>query len=209
MFLEADYFDLGVGSSQQYSFLLLSTSRSRSFDDVHYQTRWSSAQVRSITTIEDIGVTTRGNGWIAERGKPVPPDVLSIRLTGEQALEMCSGWGQYLPILWNCQHFAVLLTQMAVDTDMSARVTSYLFEKRSAAVQNVRGARNIGLAAIAASGSFVPVVGPLVALGSAATAGVYQYTDALKDNAITAKLWGFVDRYDELQKMFYYLPYLS
>ncbi|KAE9565939.1 hypothetical protein CGMCC3_g17887 [Colletotrichum fructicola] len=167
MFLDAAYFDLGVELSSQACFSL---STSHSYDDVHHNASWPAASVKSITAIYDVGLTHRGNDWIAQRG-----------------FEMCTAWGKYLRILWNCQHFAVFLTQITIDTDMSAKKMCRILYRRNEAVDNVRRTRHAGLGVMMGVSGLIPVVGPLLGFGSWATAGIYMITDESKDNIIRNK----------------------
>lgn len=72
-------------------------------------------------------------------------------------------------------------------------------------MHTVRRTRHAGLGVMTGVFGFIPVVGPLLAFGSWATAGIYVITDESKDTVIHNKVKEFTRRHVELKKMFPYL----
>lgn len=110
-------------------------------------------------------------------------------------------WGIYRPFLWNCQQFASLLAQMAINTRQSAELISTLLLMREEQVEKIWKKRHLACMAGMGASAFFPVAGPAIALGSWATAGIYMFTDALKTNAIHQSYRKLTDRYEELEQL--------
>jgi hypothetical protein len=68
LFLEAAYFDLGVTSSSQPSYC---RSGSEILDNEN--TKWVENSVRSITAVQEAGVTMKSDAWIKERRQYMQP----------------------------------------------------------------------------------------------------------------------------------------
>lgn len=67
-FLDADYFDLGSNlASDSTTFRLISDSAS-SVSFVHTTTKWPARLVVDISALVEIGVTTRDNDWLLDKG---------------------------------------------------------------------------------------------------------------------------------------------
>lgn len=127
--------------------------------------------------------------------------ITDCRLIGKPGHELCSSWGKYLPLLWNCQHFAIFLTQIAVDTEVSARMMCHLLIKRARALDRIRKARNAGLLGFAVASSTVPVVGGVLGLTGFVAHSAYTHADSIKDSGIITKVSELFTTYDELMKM--------
>ncbi|KAK7570548.1 hypothetical protein V3481_019400 [Fusarium oxysporum f. sp. vasinfectum] len=66
MFLKAKYFDLSVDLETCFNMV----SKSRSYGDVfHRNYVWPEESVKSISAIQDMGVTTNFDEWIFQRGQ--------------------------------------------------------------------------------------------------------------------------------------------
>jgi hypothetical protein len=111
-------------------------------------------------------------------------------------------WGEYLPILWNCQHFAALLAQIVVDTHESASVVRQLLGSHFNKETVVRVARHFTCSvAMAGFGLISGGLGSLLALAAWGTAGGYMATDAMKDSMIQRKFMDLAKNFPQLQKL--------
>jgi len=66
-FLEADYFDLGAESTQRATFSLIKESNSKACFS-HSSTKWESSAVASISSLVEVGGTSKPVKWISKRG---------------------------------------------------------------------------------------------------------------------------------------------
>lgn len=110
-------------------------------------------------------------------------------------------WGNYRPFLWNCQQFASLLAQMAINTNQSAELITTLLCMREKQMDEIRKKRHIACMAGMGASAFFPIVGPAIALGSWAAAGICMFNDDLRMNVIHVTYRKLASRYEELQKL--------
>ncbi|KAK4238675.1 hypothetical protein C8A03DRAFT_33275 [Achaetomium macrosporum] len=160
-FIRAAYFELGAASQAQSDSGIF---MSESYCVLNHPTIWPEASVRTITSIREIGCTSRSEVWFSGRNR-----------------ELLKEWGVYRPLLWNCQEFAILMAQMAVDS--------------------ARKKRDFGFAAGYAWLSAVPMVGRGLSFGCLLGLRGYRMTDAMKDWNIHKKLKDLVEKYPELQRL--------
>ncbi|UKZ46100.1 hypothetical protein TrVGV298_000298 [Trichoderma virens] len=139
-----------------------------------------------ISSALEIGSTGRSNDWILER-----------------AHFLVHNWGTYRPILWNCQHFAVFIAQITVATEESASIISRIMSSRREFVFNKRIQRHVGCMVGLGASTFVPVVGPALALGFWATARIRMATDYVKDTQIASQWKTFVGKCEELHQIWF------
>ncbi|KAI0864776.1 hypothetical protein F4860DRAFT_380267 [Xylaria cubensis] len=150
-FIKGSYFDMGVGSSERGWFKASSNS------DIHNlrnPSSWPPATVRTITCIEDLGPTTNSEYRIS-----LYKGVL-VRM-----------WGKYRPMVWNCQHFAMVLACLAVGSPNCISKIRLLLSMRSYWLRSVRSKWHESLMVASSIVGWIPVIGPIV-VGHLANDGV-------------------------------------
>lgn len=206
MFLNASYFDLNVDIETCFNVL----SASRSYEDVYHSSlhTWPGYRVRSITTVQDVGETARLDEWIFQRGSFNLAPLVNTRLqlmpsTNSMFIGwmVTKQWGPYRPLLWNCQHFSMMLAQMVIDTIESAETIETLWLVQRDEAWGVAFKRHMGFMAGMGAGFFVPVIGPVLAIGSWASAGVCIAVGDARYRAVDRIFKEMKERYVELQKL--------
>lgn len=114
---------------------------------------------------------------------------------------MCRSWGTYSPLDWNCQHFAVLLAQIAIDTDESARVMCRILRRRSITLAGIQSQVRMLV------GSLFSVAGAFQwayhSVEAALSVVFYMSREAYLAEALThAGMVRILERFDEVHKMF-------
>jgi hypothetical protein len=113
---------------------------------------------------------------------------------------MSKMWGEYRPILWNCHHFAALLAQLVVDTDVSASVIGKVLGAHHSEVHTIRVKRH--LICMGAFTLFGLTGFGLGVFAAWSVAGRYMLTDEEKESRIWEKVKELVKEYPELEKLF-------
>ncbi|RTE78920.1 hypothetical protein BHE90_006600 [Fusarium euwallaceae] len=179
-FLNAKYFDLSVSLESSYQIIC----SSRSYNDVGQgDNAWPEEAVKQISAVQDVGVTLRDDHWIFERG-----------------LRMSELWGTYRPLLWNCQHFAAFLAQMAIDTNDSAELIRTLLEMRQSRLSDIQHTREVACTK-GMNDTFYRIVGPAAAVASSVIVGIWVLADLWKTNVIDKTYRELVDTYKELERL--------
>lgn len=113
---------------------------------------------------------------------------------------MVQGWGAYKPLLWNCQHFASFLAQIIIDTNESTKTIRNLLSLQGKKVDDAVRNRHIGFMAGLGLG-LVPVVGPVLAVASWASAGIFLATDYQKNRDVASTMEKFSKKSEALQRL--------
>ncbi|KFA78216.1 hypothetical protein S40288_10609 [Stachybotrys chartarum IBT 40288] len=180
-FLHGLYFDLGIQDDQQG--FLKRLWHPKTLRDIDSQT-WPEGSVKMITSIEELGSTTNTESMVFDCKRVL--------------LEM---WDQYLPILWNCQHLALMLAQIAVSSQRCTAIICALLSMRSEWVSQVRVGRHCGFIFGSGAMTLIPVVGPAASFGVWLVAGAYMVTDGMKDEKIRERWRKLARRYPQLQEV--------
>ncbi|KAL7934102.1 hypothetical protein V8C35DRAFT_303204 [Trichoderma chlorosporum] len=180
-FLNADYFDLEVPPNS----FLQNVGQSNSYKSFgHFTTKWKPTAVMDISAVLYLGKTARSNHWISERAR-----------------YLITNWGTYRPVLWNCQHFSVFMAQITVSTNELPLVINRIMAARAKFVFGIRGSGHMGCGAGVVASSFVPVVGPALALGFWAAAGIRMVADWMKRRDIFSIWTQFREKFKELRQI--------
>ncbi|KAI0206598.1 hypothetical protein F4808DRAFT_466624, partial [Astrocystis sublimbata] len=110
-FLTASYYDFGVRSADQGWFKASTSSQSHTVFDSF---TWTPSHIRNITCVEHLGAAAITKDMVAEYRSEL------IRL-----------WDTYEPLSWNCQHFAMLLARLTIDSPYHAQKIHLLFRSQS------------------------------------------------------------------------------
>lgn len=127
--------------------------------------------VKSISAVQDIGVTTRFDEWIFQRGKL--PNLTQDCYENYQLKPMATGlqisskWRKYLPLQWNCQHFALFLAQMSVNTPESNDCVQSILNLRRSQLDSILSKADWGGFAFVTASCLIPVIGGAVGAGMA------------------------------------------
>lgn len=108
-------------------------------------------------------------------------------------------WGKYLPFLWNCQHLAMMLSRIVVNSPDCTATIKQLLWIRSEWEESVAVTRHGGFLTALAASAFIPIVGPAVTFGGWLAAGAYMVTDGMKEDNVREKWRELTRRYPQLE----------
>ncbi|KAI1747632.1 hypothetical protein F4782DRAFT_419124 [Xylaria castorea] len=141
-FRRGRYFDMGVGTSERG---WLKASSNSDIHNLRNPLVWTPASIRKITCIEELGSVTCSEFMISWYKKAV------LRM-----------WGKYRPLVWNCQHFAIVLARLVVDSPNCTSKIRLLLSMRSSWLRSVRSNWLENLMVAYNTVTYIPVVGSIV-----------------------------------------------